>query len=186
MTAIISCRSDFEHVANFKLNDQSIQYVGHMIDLTIGGKKLEQEFNFRDPMSPMTDVGMALTINSREWSEAAGDPISFVGYVGERNWSKLRMAISDADKSRECEFTPTIYMRRGESTFIKTFHSDGSPIKGIFIKNECFVGDTPIKYDQITVFEYRLTIVGSKGEEQAFQYDFGSDEKKQMKFGNKT
>ncbi len=172
-------------VANFRANDRDTLYVPHLISLKLGGKDLEKDFSFKDPMAPAVEVPMAAVMTSFQWTGEEGKPIDIVGRVTDKNHSILHGILEDNDKTREVELVFNIYRHQTGEKFFKTLHTDGAPIKGTIILDQCYVNDRAMTdYTQIRNYEFRLVIEGARGAPQAIQSDRGADMKKAVQFGN--
>lgn len=180
-----SYQSEMRKIANFRANDREIHYIGHLIGLKLGGKDLKQDFSFKDPTAPATEVPMAAALTDFRWTGLEGDPVRLIGRVTDGNSSFLAEALEDNSKTRDCEFHLNVYKHKEGTTFFKTLHTDGAFIKGTLVLANCYLGSFPVgDYTQIKNYEFELLIEGARGITQAILSDRGADVKRAIQFGN--
>lgn len=182
-----SYKSKADWIANFKQERQL--RVGHLVSLTIGGEKLEPEYNFLDPENPTKTVPLCGMIDFLDWKDRLpGEPIIFEGLVSGGNQGIMNYAIEAAEIGSDVEFVLNFYAYDLKAKkYFKCFHTDGKAIKGQLTqdKRSHAEKEKSDEYTQISSHRYTMSIIGSDEVDQHLDEAYFYQKIKKLKFGGK-
>lgn len=176
-------------IANFSINmanDKRNISIGHLVKLKVGGVDIGQGFEFPDPMSPKALTPMACMLTSFHWNGNRDGRLTLEGRVPYMTKGKLQGAISDNDKTPECELHINFFEPEGEKSY-RTGFTTKDIIKGKIIRTESDVyNEKKEDYTNIPNHYFKLVLDPSDTANQELHFDFGNKEVRVFPWGGQV
>ena len=149
------------------------EYIGHLLEFSLGDETLEADFPVTDPESPDDAKKVCGLLTLTRWDCEVGGILSITGRVTAKNRAKLARASAQKNQGTKTKFVFSWYMYdEPENNYFKYFHTNDEEIESVVAKgyNLWISPTTMADLTQVRNSEFSLGMIGADSKDQDLHY----------------